>query len=541
MSKSLGNTLSIDAHAASGCAASSCATTSSVRTTGRRSSTPTPRCRSRWPPTGASSRSCTGCASGSARRSRARCAAEFVAAMDDDLGTPGALAAIHSAVREGNIALDAGDRAARRPRRRLGPRHDRRARARPARPALGRGAPAPTTPRRRRARARWSTDLLAQRQEARGQPRLRRRRRGARPAHRRRGVRRGLPDGPTWSLKTSHRRTCSDYGRQLQAPRRDAQGRHQEGHGRRFRRPAPRALKGKGPTPPAEMRPGHPAARQGGVGGEGRRARPARRASVAANRRRPGDGETPETVLGRNPVVECLRAGVPATALHVAIGGTGDERVAEAVHLAADAGISILEVAARRPGPASPAARCTRASPCRCRRTPTPTPTSCWRSRPSRGQPGLIVALDGVTDPRNLGAVVRSVGAFGGHGVVVPQRRAAGMTAVAWRTSAGVAARLPVARATNLTRTLQEYATAGFMIAGLDAEGRCRSTSSSWPPDPLVLVDRVRGQGPAPAGQADLRRHRVDPDGRAGGVAQRLRRRRCRAGRGGAAAQAALI
>src|SRR5919109_5176965 len=75
------------------------------------------------------------------------------------------------------------------------------------------------------------------------------------------------------------------------------------------------------------------------------------------------------------------------------------------------------------------------------------------------GEDPLIVALDGVTDPRNLGAVVRSVSAFGGHGVVVPQRRAAGMTAVAWRTSAGTAARTPVARATNLTRTLREYAT----------------------------------------------------------------------------------
>ena len=55
----------------------------------------------------------------------------------------------------------------------------------------------------------------------------------------------------------------------------------------------------------------------------------------------------------------------------------------------------------------------------------------------------LIVALDGVTDPRNLGAIVRSVAAFGGSGVVVPQRRAAGMSVGAWKASAGAAARLP--------------------------------------------------------------------------------------------------
>src|SRR5699024_7443851 len=64
--------------------------------------------------------------------------------------------------------------------------------------------------------------------------------------------------------------------------------------------------------------------------------------------------------------------------------------------------------------------------------------------------PPLIVALDGITDPRNLGAIIRSAGAFGGHGVVVPARRSAGMTAAAWKTSAGAAARIRVAQATNL-------------------------------------------------------------------------------------------
>ena len=111
------------------------------------------------------------------------------------------------------------------------------------------------------------------------------------------------------------------------------------------------------------------------------------------------------------------------------------------------------------------------------------------------GEPGLIAALDGVTDPRNLGAVVRSVGAFGGHGVVIPQRRAAGMTAVAWRTSAGVAARLPVARATNLTRTLQEFAQAGYMVAGLDAEGSVSLDEFEMATGPLVVVVGSEGKG----------------------------------------------
>lgn len=249
-----------------------------------------------------------------------------------------------------------------------------------------------------------------------------------------------------------------------------------------------RALQGKGPTPPAEQRPGHPAHKRAAA-----KAR-VERSKLAGNRRRPGDGETPETVLGRNPVVECLRAGVPATALHVAVGSTSDERVAEAVHLAADAGISILEVPRgdldRLAGGALHQGLALVVPPYAYAH-----PDELLEIAADGGEPGLIVALDGVTDPRNLGAIVRSVGAFGGHGVVIPQRRAAGMTAVAWRTSAGTAARVPVARATNLTRTLREFATAGYMIAGLDGDGKVPLDDFELAADPLVLVIGSEGKG----------------------------------------------
>jgi 23S rRNA (guanosine2251-2'-O)-methyltransferase len=256
-----------------------------------------------------------------------------------------------------------------------------------------------------------------------------------------------------------------------------------------------RGLEGKGPTPPKEQRPGHSAykkaakakAASNGRGSTGR-------GGVAGNRRRPGDGETPETVLGRNPVLECLRAGVPATALQVVVGSTSDERVAEAVHLAAEQGISILELQRgeldRLSGGALHQGVALQVPPYEYAH-----PDELLEIAQDSGEPGLIVALDGVTDPRNLGAIVRSVGAFGGHGVVIPQRRAAGMTAVAWRTSAGTAARLPVARATNLTRTLREYATAGYMIAGLDAEGSVTLDEFELAADPLVLVIGSEGKG----------------------------------------------
>ena len=151
-----------------------------------------------------------------------------------------------------------------------------------------------------------------------------------------------------------------------------------------------RALEGKGPTPPAEMRPGPPgraAGRGQGRAAAASRDRRARRAiprcrppAPGRRRRDPGD------VLGRNPVVECLRAGVPATALQVVVGahvrragGRGRARWPPT-----PASRSSRCPAATWTG--SPAARCTRAWRCRCRRTPTPTPTSCWRPAAESGR-----------------------------------------------------------------------------------------------------------------------------------------------------------
>ena len=227
-----------------------------------------------------------------------------------------------------------------------------------------------------------------------------------------------------------------------------------------------RALQGKGPTPPAEMRPGHPAARRAARAATAK----AKQGGRGADRRRPGDGETPETVLGRNPVVECLRAGVPATALHVALGTHADERVSEAVQLAADRGISILEV------PRTDLDRITGGALHQGVALQVPPyayahPDDVLAEAKRDSIPALMVALDNISDPRNLGAIVRSVAAFGGHGVLIPQRRSASVTAVAWRTSAGAAARVPVARAPNLTRALKSWADAGLQIVGLDADG----------------------------------------------------------------------
>ncbi|BDT84681.1 23S rRNA (guanosine(2251)-2'-O)-methyltransferase RlmB [Nocardia cyriacigeorgica] len=228
-----------------------------------------------------------------------------------------------------------------------------------------------------------------------------------------------------------------------------------------------RGLEGRGATPPAEMRKYHPAAKRAAAkakaaqaGSGGRQNRPAGRKT--------DDG--PEMVLGRNPVVECLRAGVPASALYVAVGTENDERLTESVRIAADTGISILEVPRtdldRLSANGLHQGLALQVPPYRYAH-----PDDLAERVRDSGQPALIVALDNISDPRNLGAVIRSVAAFGGQGVVIPQRRSASVTAVAWRTSAGAAARLPVARATNLTRTLKDFAAKGYQIVGLDAGG----------------------------------------------------------------------
>ena len=144
-------------------------------------------------------------------------------------------------------------------------------------------------------------------------------------------------------------------------------------------------------------------------------------------------------------------------------------------------------------------------------------------------EPVLVVALDSVTDPRNLGAVVRSAAGFGAHGVLIPERRAAGMTASAWKTSAGAAARLPIAQTVNLTRQLKAYQDAGCMVVGLAADGDISLPELVAPgglaEGPLVVVVGLRGQGPRPARRRDLRPDRLDPDGRPARVAQRRRGR----------------
>jgi len=186
------------------------------------------------------------------------------------------------------------------------------------------------------------------------------------------------------------------------------------------------------------------------------------------------------------------RAGIPAMALYVVGRAQEDERVAESVQLAAETGIAVLEAGPseldRLTGGAIHQGVALRVRPYEYAHPED-------FSERVGATPPLIVALDGVTDPRNLGAIVRSAAAFGATGVVVPSRRSAGVTAGAWKASAGALARLPVAQAVNLTRAIEGYKKAGFFVAGLDAEATTDLREMSIADGPLVLVVGSEGRG----------------------------------------------
>ncbi|MCZ7435038.1 23S rRNA (guanosine(2251)-2'-O)-methyltransferase RlmB [Micromonospora sp. WMMC241] len=276
-----------------------------------------------------------------------------------------------------------------------------------------------------------------------------------------------LPQRTAWK-QDKERRAAAEEGR---APKIGQPGSKDTTWGRGGGRGVPTAAKGRG---------GKPTGRSGGP-----RVSPGRKSNPAK--------DSPELLVGRNPVLESLRAQVPATALYTAQGIDVDDRVKEIVRTAADRGIAILDVSRaeldRMTGGVLHQGVGLQVPPFAYEPFEDLVTAALEQAAP------LLVALDGVTDPRNLGAVIRSAAAFGAQGVFVPERRAAGITATAWRTSAGAAARVPVAQVTNLTRSLKACKEAGFVVVGLDADGQTDLYDLEAAVGPLVVVVGSEGRG----------------------------------------------
>lgn len=250
------------------------------------------------------------------------------------------------------------------------------------------------------------------------------------------------------------------------------------------------ALEGKGPTPKAEDRTYHSAhkKKQSAERLAAKRGEPQSQ-SRPAPRSKKATGD--ELVTGRNAVLEALRARIPATKLHLAIRLEMDDRVREILSIANKRGVPILEVMRPELDRLTGGDLLHQGIALSVKPYEYVHPDELL----ALSDPALIVALDGITDPRNLGAIIRSVAAFGGHGVVLPPRRSVGVTPAAWRASAGAIARVPVAMASNLAQTITSYKKQGVFVIGLDGGGDVELPAFELADRPLLIVAGSEGAG----------------------------------------------
>jgi 23S rRNA (guanosine2251-2'-O)-methyltransferase len=266
-----------------------------------------------------------------------------------------------------------------------------------------------------------------------------------------------------------------------------------------------KALTGKGPTPKAEDRVYHKAYRAKKANERKTLADP----RMAARRRAARfSSDSDDLVIGRNAVLEALRVGVPSSQLYVATRIEHDDRTREIIRLAGIQGVNLLEadrlemnriarssnhqgmVLKAQPYQYSSLQELVdRAEKKSQAMQEADSPTARILATP------LFIALDGVTDPHNLGAVIRSSAAFGAKGIILPERRSASVTAAAWKVSAGAAAHMPVARVVNLTKAIEGLKERGYYSIGLDGDGDKLVGGTGFETDPLVVVLGSEGKG----------------------------------------------
>ncbi|WP_261165941.1 23S rRNA (guanosine(2251)-2'-O)-methyltransferase RlmB [Microbacterium sp. Marseille-Q6965] len=251
-----------------------------------------------------------------------------------------------------------------------------------------------------------------------------------------------------------------------------------------------KSLEGRGPTPKAEDRPYHKAHKAKALA---ERAAAKRPVAGRSSQRRPNDDN--EYVTGRNSVLEALRARIPATAFYIAQRVEMDDRVKEMLSIAGKREIPVLEVTRPELDRMAGFDGVHQGVALKVPPYEYAHPQDLLERIVDAGETPLLVALDGVTDPRNLGAIIRSTAAFGGQGLILPQRRSAGVNAAAWKTSAGALARIPVAMASNLTSTLKDLKKQGVFVLGLDGDGEVSLPELQLADRPIVIVVGSEGKG----------------------------------------------
>ncbi len=250
-------------------------------------------------------------------------------------------------------------------------------------------------------------------------------------------------------------------------------------------------LAGRGPTPKAEERTYHPAykkkvEREQKTSQEAARAKAATKTSV-----RPAEGN--EIVVGRNAVVEAATSGVKIQRVFLA-SDPSQGKMREVFEILAATGAPFKEVTKRDLDRASNGAAHQGIAIEVAEYDYWNLDDLLIRAN-EQVKPGLLVALDHITDPHNLGAVMRSGAAFGADGLILPDRRSAGVGVVAWKVSAGAAARVPAARVGNLVQALKKCKEAGYFIVGLDGVSDIPIRGLELATEPLVLVTGAEGSG----------------------------------------------
>ena len=196
-------------------------------------------------------------------------------------------------------------------------------------------------------------------------------------------------------------------------------------------------------------------------------------------------------IEGRNPVLEALRSKRTIEKLLVAK-GAGEGSIREIIGKAREKGIVIQEVNRQRLDEIS-SYNAHQGVIAYVTRYEYVEVEDLIKRGEDKGEPPFIVILDEITDPHNLGAVIRTAECCGAHGVIIPKRRSVGLTPAAVKASAGAVEYLPVAKVTNLVNTLEELKKLGFWIAGADTEGSSYTSQDLTGPIALVVGSEGRG------------------------------------------------
>ena len=202
----------------------------------------------------------------------------------------------------------------------------------------------------------------------------------------------------------------------------------------------------------------------------------------------PADG----IIEGRNAVIEALRAGTAMDKVYIAKGET-DATLGHIASTARGKGIVVVE-ADRRKLDAMSVTRSHQGVIAVAAVREYASVSDILQSARDKGEPPLVVVCDELSDPHNLGAVIRTAEAAGAHGVIIPKRRSAGLTAIVAKTSAGAVSYLPVARVANLTALLKELKEEGLWVFGTAADG----STSLYQADlkgPAAIVIGSEGNG----------------------------------------------